>query len=69
MSNDAQVNAALAQKWRKKADQLDRFAEQCRREGIIQGPEGAEDAQAAADDYRRAAAELEFDGAVGEGRR
>lgn len=67
--SDAEVNAALVRQWREKADSLDRFAERCRLEGIIQGPEGAEDAQAAADDYRKAAAELEFDGATGEGRR
>lgn len=39
----------------RRAEELERFAEGCRREGIVQGPEGAEDAEAAARDWRWAA--------------
>lgn len=40
----------------RRAEQLERYAEKCRREGIIHGAEGAEDAERAARDWREAAA-------------
>jgi len=42
-------------RWYAEADRLDEYARTLRREGYIKGPEGAEDAEAAALDYRRAA--------------
>jgi hypothetical protein len=44
-----------AEKWREQADKLDAYAARCRREGLIKGPGGAEDAEEAASGYRRAA--------------
>ncbi len=38
-----------------RAERLERFAEKCRREGVIHGPEGAEDAEQAAQEWREAA--------------
>lgn len=52
-------NTDLAQQWRSRADQLDKYAACCRREGFVQGAEGAEDAEQSARDYRIAADELE----------
>jgi hypothetical protein len=47
----------LAAQWRDRAEQLDRYAARCRRDG---DPREAEDAEAAAVDYRQAAEELEL---------
>jgi rubrerythrin len=45
---------ALAIEWEKAAERLEAYARQCRAEGFVQGPEGAEDAEQAARDYREA---------------
>ena len=49
------TDPVLRERWIARAEQLERYAAACRREGHIAGPEGAEDAEAAAADYRRAA--------------
>jgi hypothetical protein len=66
---DAEVNARLVREWRDRAATLERQADLARLDGATSGREGAEDLDAAALDYRQAADELEFDGALGEGRR
>lgn len=47
--------------WRLRADRLDDYARQRRREGDLYGPESAEDAELAAVEYRLAADALEAD--------
>lgn len=59
---DAQRRIELVQDWRQRANRLEEYARGCRRDGFVQGPEGAEDAEASAADYRRAANELEAEG-------
>lgn len=49
----------LAASWRARAVGLEAYAAACREEGIVSGPEGAEDAEAAALEYRAAADDLE----------
>jgi hypothetical protein len=59
MSRSDAQSRELAAGWRARADRLDAYAARCRREGIIHGPEGAEDAGQAAREYRIAADELD----------
>lgn len=52
--------AELVAIYRQRADQLEAYAAHRRAEGDIYGPEGAEDAELAAREYRTAADELEL---------
>ena len=55
MTKDART---LAIEWEAAAQRLEAYARACRAEGFIQGPEGAEDAEQAAREYREAIYQL-----------
>jgi hypothetical protein len=52
--------AELVALYRQRAEELDAYAARRRAAGDVNGPEGAEDAELAAREYRTAADELEF---------